>query len=494
MFRTAKSVENGAALLSSFLAMERELDLFSARERGIPFWEALRYPIYAKLVSDTGLQDYYLLGRARTFSQILRNIGFLGRALTTNNPYWRPKVQLLILSGAKRTLQDGLQRDIYTDPLLDILRGRFSFAVVERPFGEAVHKTPASNGPVGYLDFIYAISALRSRLPLPRLSSDALALCAKISRRIENVCGTKIDVVLALRTFTARWQVEVPLFRRLLRRRRPEALLVVVSAGNETLITAAKQLKIPCAELQHGSPAPGKLNYDFPAGVLKENFPDYFLSFGPFWSRHVHLPLPADRILPLGYPHMAELAERYRHILRERQIIFISQRTIGRPLAAFAQEVRRAIPGNIKMVYKLHPEEIGDWRQRYVGLAESGIEVIHQRSSDLYGLLAASTWQVGVYSTALYEGLAFGCRTFILKAPGWEAMQPLITDGAATLAESVRDIELDASAEDRPVLTKDYFAEVHPDHVISCIETVVSSGLRKIGFPLAISSGISQDV
>jgi len=470
---------DGDEFLDAFLAMERDMDLFAARERGIPFWECLRYPIYTKLVSGAGLHDYYLAGRSSGVGQLLRNLKFVFRALTVNNPFFMARADLLVLSGAKRTMQNDRQRDIYSDPLLEFAGDRYSFRIVERPFGEAVHKVPPTHGPVRYLDFIYALSALRNRMFPPRLTDGTEALCAEISKRIESICSVKIKVDAEVRKFVGRWQIERPLFTQLLRKVRPRALLVVVSAGNETLIAAAKQLGIPSAELQHGSPAPGKLNYDFPQGFLKQNFPDYFLSFGPFWNRYVNLPLPSANVLPLGYPHMAQLHQRYAHVARQRQVLFLSQRTIGRYLATFAVELRRCTPPDIEIVYKLHPEELRDWRQRYQGLEEAGVKVVADRSADLYALFAESTWQVGVYSTALYEGIAFGCETFVVKAPGWGAMRPLVEEGTAQLVEQASEMSLVPRAGRAAALTKDYFAEVTRKKVISCIETVISAGSQK---------------
>ena len=45
-------------------------------------------------------------------------------------------------------------------------------------------------------------------------------------------------------------------------------------------------------------------------------------------------------------------------------------------------------------------------------LKSSGI-FISDIKTDLYEVFAKSRWQVGVYSTALYEGLCFGCSCFL---------------------------------------------------------------------------------
>ena len=45
---------------------------------------------------------------------------------------------------------------------------------------------------------------------------------------------------------------------------------------------------------------------------------------------------------------------------------------------------------------------------------------------DLYEYLAKSEYQAGVFSTALYEGVEFNCKTILLKLPGIEYMDQFI--------------------------------------------------------------------
>ena len=82
------------------------------------------------------------------------------------------------------------------------------------------------------------------------------------------------------------------------------------------------------------------------------------------------------------------------------------------------------------MVYKLHPGETADWRSRLPWLAASPLDVVgHQQS--IYELFAYASAQLGVYSTALFEGVAFGLRTYVATLPGHEALDVLVARGYA---------------------------------------------------------------
>ena len=95
-------------------------------------------------------------------------------------------------------------------------------------------------------------------------------------------------------------------------------------AGNEPLIAAAKAAKIPVLELRYGSPARGKLNYDYSSGITKTNFPDYFLSFGQYWSRSLSLPLSSRKIINFGFPYLYQKLN-YSEVPKENCLFVISQ-------------------------------------------------------------------------------------------------------------------------------------------------------------------------
>ena len=51
-------------------------------------------------------------------------------------------------------------------------------------------------------------------------------------------------------------------------------------------------------------------------------------------------------------------------------------------------------------------------------------------------LLASASYQVGVATTALFEGMVLGCRTVVAQLPGHEYLLPVVERGDAVLADS----------------------------------------------------------
>jgi hypothetical protein len=76
-----------------------------------------------------------------------------------------------------------------------------------------------------------------------------------------------------------------------------------------------------------------------------------------------------------------------------------------------------------QILFKLHPEEYGKI-ESYKNLIQlqKELNIIILENVDLYKYLAQSEYQAGVFSTALYEGVEFKCKTILFNLPGIEYM------------------------------------------------------------------------
>ena len=88
---------------------------------------------------------------------------------------------------------------------------------------------------------------------------------------------------------------------------------------------------------------------------------------------------------------------------------------------------------DFKIMYKLHPDEDVENNSQYERLLKYkyNIEIIGKNNDSLYECFAKSQIQIGVYSTGLYEGIAFNLKTFILKINGSQYLSDLVSEGHA---------------------------------------------------------------
>jgi hypothetical protein len=232
----------------------------------------------------------------------------------------------------------------------------------------------------------------------------------------------------------------LPLYRRLIDRVDPELVVVIVSYGRETFIEACKQQGVPVAELQHGVIYDHHFGYSFSGTRTKETFPDYLLTFGEFWTDAAAYPIPEERVIPVGYPYLEQSVDKYDDVEPRDQLLFISQGTIGERLSKFAMEVEQYPEIDYNIVYKLHPGEYNRWKTEYPWLTNTDITVIDSSEPPLYELFAESSVQVGVGSTAVYEGLSFGLETYVFDCEGATVLQPLVDEGSAKLISTTDEL------------------------------------------------------
>ena len=171
-----------------------------------------------------------------------------------------------------------------------------------------------------------------------------------------------------------------------------------------------------------------------------------------------------------------EIAENKDKETNQKQILFISQGVIGKYLSKLAYELADNLNQNemeeddnedYTFIYKLHPGEYGTWRENYDYLTKAidefdNFTVIDKSEPPLYELFAKSNYQIGAFSTAIYEGLAFNCKTFIIDVPGVEYLDDLINKNIVKKVKSSEELinylkEDEDNEIDLKEYDKDYF-------------------------------------
>lgn len=444
-----------------FLAIEDDLDLFDRRLDGVPFWERARFETHrAAIRATTPLGEAHATvglrrGQLRKLTGLLRN-------LVVGNPFLAEPAEVAFIGHPRRKQrEDGYWWDVYCDPVLEALS---LDAVYLEPDHDHTHHTPARTEDVRYLDLVkYGGNLQRKFCPPEVLTPADERYLERVEAAFAERFGTGLDVAGRIRRDLVTRRCRRPLYRTLLERLDPELVVLVVAYGKETPIEVCSDLGIPVVELQHGVINPYHVGYSFPGDRTKETFPDYLFTFGEFWDETVEFPIPNDRVYPVGYPHLedslSELdpdAESGSGDGDREQLLVVSQGTVGRELSQFAASLAEEFPGEI--VYKLHPGEYDSWEASYPWLREADLRVV--ADVDLYDLFARSTAQVGVYSTALYEGLAVGLDTYLLECPGAVQLQPLVDRGYATVVDSPAEfLEAFGSGEASPPPDRTSFFE-----------------------------------
>lgn len=438
----------------NFIQMEKELDLFSRKIDGIYIWELIRDQVFTLLMQKKAW--IYRQAHTQIDSNLMEKIKIVfssSKHYIFNNPFFAPQKKFVFAGHQRRKLlDDNLYWDIYCDFFLDSLNDDYVY--LEEYYLNS-HLKPAKTKNIFYCDFLLLLTSLKKRILFEQKSAKAVNEFAnQINDTLNKIFCVQLDLYTVIQNIKNTYELTCPLYEKVLKKINPEIVFVVVSSGREILISAAKKLQIPVVELQHGAISKYNMGYSFPYNQTKHTFPDYFFSFGEYSRQLVKFPISKERVINIGYPFLAESLKKYSNTQQNNTILFISQNTIGKELSQFAVKFKEIAPDNISVIYKLHSGEYDCWRKAYPWLEESDIQVIDGQTPGLYELFSTAKWQVGVYSTAIYEGLTFGCQTYLVDLPGVASVNDLIESGYAQLVSIPEEIALDYKKTD---IDRNYF-------------------------------------
>jgi len=203
-----------------------------------------------------------------------------------------------------------------------------------------------------------------------------------------------------------------------------ELVMVDAYSSRAGLIAAAKKSGLKVLELQHGVIGEYHLGYSYPSSFNLEYLPDELLVWSGYWKGEIEAVWPGNISIFPNY-YLLEQKEKYKnqHERSANSIVVLSQGTISRQLSKLILDNIKHL-SKYKIYYKLHPSEVDNWQSdvslRMLNKCASFSVV---ESADLFSLFAKCEYQLGVYSTALFEGREFGCKTILANLPGVEYMK-----------------------------------------------------------------------
>jgi len=331
-------------ILGHFEYIEKELRLDQSWVQGVPWWDMVRYPLFTLLLQELGLLERNADPRPTKIKRLLQIGTNLLSLLSLRSPLWLQKHTLLMYGHPRRRLEDGMYVDIYSDPFIELLPSEVRPAILElTEFNE--HLKPVKTKKLFHMEGMLTFAGIMSRLRFLRPDREALSKIDALENYINQSFSVRLDVRHYALSRVRHWLGMYPLMRWFFRNKKPTHLFVVVSAFREPIIAAAKSLNIPTYELQHGSPARGKLQYDYSSGLTKVTFPDYFLSFSDFWTKEVVLPIDKQKVIAFGYPYLAKKFADYEATEKENLLIIISQPGLAKGLATLAIDIASKEPG-----------------------------------------------------------------------------------------------------------------------------------------------------
>lgn len=436
-------------------------------------WQLIRMYLYYEITRKTNVFESAQQSSLSLFDKINSFLPFLKNSILSNPLSGNENVDALIFDHPRKVIFQDEYQDIYSYFLKDALNqyGK-TFETIESPYlnQHFRNKNNIEENNVKFNDRILLGSFIHKTGNRGKLAfrEEEKQLINNLKQELETTFKIEIDLFRIIEDHILNFQYDYRKYIELLQKRNPKCVFLVVAYENKALVAACKKMNIEIIELQHGTISPYHLGYSYPENTMKSNgeikeieyFPDKILSFGDYWKNACPFPIAEDKIISMGFPYFEENSKTFMEMAENKnkeedegnpadenkQILFISQGVIGKYLSELAYETAKKINienknqnydqnndqnNNYQFIYKLHPGEYGTWRENYEYLNKATSEfdnfkVIDESQPPLYELFAKSHYQVGAFSTAIYEGLAFNCKTFIIDVPGVEYLDDLI--------------------------------------------------------------------
>lgn len=412
---------------------ERQHQLLDKQVAGVYAWRLVRKFVYLELSKQRGI---YSEGHPNKIRRHGNRATYLAKLLWHSlryNPYRFYGKRRFFVCPHNRVV-NGV--DIYSD---DFTRQQSSKDVLLVTQGtDTPFSVQGSNmAYVVLLDILRKLLRLRASSHVQYTAEDE-AWLDDIERRAQRHFGCAIPLKMQMKQQISQFHLYRGAYKKLLRHFAVEHVYIVVAYFRAALVDAAKALHIPVYDWQHGTMFQSHLGYYFPDLQPVPYSPDKVLCFGRFWCEVQPFSAGVKSVV-VGSSHV-EALKTMPNNKRDKQVLVTSQGTIGPALFGIVSEAAQHLP-DYHFVYKPHPSEI---REEYA--ARMKVERVPanfrlaEAHENTYALMAASTHLVGVYSTTIFEGMALGCRTVIVRFDGCSYLQPLVERGDAIMVGSAGEL------------------------------------------------------
>lgn len=437
-----------------FNEIEKKYGLYKDCISGINYWVYSRFDIWNYILSiqdknigKTQNQPSGILSKIKAAMKILFNLVFGNRIRNKD-------VDVVFLVHERKVKVNGVYECKYTEALKKFCE---KYYVFERPY-EMGHLKPTDTKNLIYLDGIAIKGNMNYYIVRYLCGKRYKQLVTKVEHRLmrplkelENAYQISIDTKHVAQMITKRILIcrgKYKAYEKVFSKIHPKLIIELVHYNMDSMIIneIAKREGIRTVELQHGNIYDSHISYQYNSDEEIKQLPDEIWLLSDYWKPVIHMPIDEQYLIPVGFPYFESRIEEYKKKYEKqpgkKTVLFISQGTIGKQLsefaAAFAEQCEN---GTYRILYKLHPGEISIWKEQYIALKMTkNIEVIESRGIDLYQLFAQSDVQVGVYSTALYEGIGFGLDTYICDMPYAEEMNKLYQSDYASLVHTPQEL------------------------------------------------------
>ena len=415
-------------IINDILKFEEENKICEREIFGLKYWSLIRTFVLNDLITTiNNLSPLFDSNqkRKKTNLRILKNSIFTKKNFNKD---------ILLITDTRRVLQNGKYESIYTDKLENIINEKYSTITLEEPSwvdGNQIkyaHLTPALTKNIRYID-LYEIKALIIKKLYKFFNVKNTKCIRKEIFSLFKLFEKEFNVDLS--SITEKYVNDLIYFltmkktyTKLIKKINPKCAFIYFRGFKfkALALSILNELKITTIEVQHGtivedSPIARK-SYCSKEWIAK---PDYLFAFGEKQVNQTNLIYEKPYIKYVGNLFLeGKLNQEYDFPSEfkkdKKYILIISQSVIGKYMSEFAVKLAKLLENDSEyiIVFKYHP---GESAREYKNLERKNILQLRDSSKEIYQYQKYAYAQIGIFSTALYEGISFKLPTFVLKNP-----------------------------------------------------------------------------
>ena len=430
--------------MEEFLEVEKKYNLYAKEADGVNYWNYARFVLWHNIILKNKLAlEQAHNGAGKKLKVQVKNLAqMLFRCVYRDHRLYK-QVDVCFINHPRKVLVDDYYTCLYTDEIKELF---VNSVTLEFPY-QGTHYKPSKDEKIIYMDYLFVTRGIYTRIFKGLAKKQCNRLYDTIKgqirvplQEIEKKYSLKLkeqEIVDLMLDYVIYYKASYKKIEKLLKKLRPKVLVEVVGYDHDCMMfnEASRKLGITTVELQHGNMA-DHCAYNYRTEKTVKQLPEKIFLFSDFWKEYMRMPINSKDVITTGFPFfekkMKETPKIPKYDDGKTNILFVSQGPIGKKLSRVAVELSQLLDKEkYRIFYKLHPGEYTVWREKYDELSKTNIIVLDSNKSNIYDYFATCHVQIGVYSTALYEGLGFGLLTYVLKVEMSERMERLCNAGYA---------------------------------------------------------------
>jgi len=463
-------------LLEKYLHFEYENNLFDLEIHHVKFWQFIRVRVFNYILTNKeifGKSEEKEIGFMPKL--YFKGLNFYISSLLKKMFFKFKERDILFFCSSRRILTDNNYQDPYLDPIIESCQ--MPYLAVEN-YERLDHLRPPRTKNLFYLDYIEFPSRFINYFKKMKLNKLETEMIKTLQYNLNKTFNIKYTLLFSeINRNILRYEYIYPKLKKLITITNPKVIVEICSYGifEQIANIIAKELKITTIELQHGTMGKYHIAYNFIKKVYVESFPDYIFVWGSFWKDHTRFPISEKNVIVTGFPYFENQLSIRKDIKKGKNILFISQGTIGEKLAEVAFELADKLK-NYQIIFKLHPSEVSLINRYNFLKKKQNISVIQDTKTAIYDLFAKCEYQVGVYSIALIEGLGFGLKTIIVKLPGWKYFEDLNSEFIEFVDSDKEIIKFITKTQDKKLSFRNdfYWKENSLNNIVSNLKDITN--------------------